>query len=119
MVLHEMADAVRAEPAGGDGGRMAQAMLAPETCYATPCDVLLDHRLNWEQKIELLRSWKADLEMRSIARGEGMVGRPDEDLARAIAAATSVLARLQAAALENRGQTGSAMAAHGWAVSGH
>ncbi len=121
MDLHEMADAVRAIPPrmAADRRRIAQAMVAPETCYAAPCDVLLDLALDWEEKVQLLRNWKADLELRSIARDEGMTGRPDEDLARAIASASSVLARLEYADTRSRGLAWSVNPAHGWAVSGH
>jgi hypothetical protein len=94
MVLHEMAALMRhpaRDPAAAH--RLQLAMLDPDTAYAAPTDVLVDHTLSRASKIALLRNWKDDLEQRSLAREEGMVGR-DESLSRELAAVTSALERI-------------------------
>ena len=95
MVLHEMANAMRMAPAQGlDAQRLQQAMLDPDAAYASPSDVMLDFSLSRHDKIALLRNWKDGLELRSVAREEGMLDAED-GLGRAIAAVASALDRLE------------------------
>ena len=97
MVLHDMANEIRRHPneAAGNLQRIQRAMLAPETLYAAPSDVLLDYHLPRQDKIALLRNWKAELQQRSMARDEGMVGG-EEVLSQAITTVSRALERLQA-----------------------
>lgn len=95
MVLHEMATLMRRDlrdPAAAQ--RLHIAMLDPDAAYAAPSDVLVDHTLSRTSKIALLRNWKDDLERRSVAREEGMVGC-DESLSRELAAVSTALDRLE------------------------
>jgi hypothetical protein len=96
MVLHDMANEIRRNPddAAANLQRLRRAMLDPETLYAAPSDVLLDYHLPRQDKIALLRNWKAELQQRSIARDEGMVGG-EEVLSQAITTVSCALERLQ------------------------
>ena len=118
MVLHEMADALRAldEARIAERARVDQAIAYPEQVYAAPSDVLLDPLLTRTDKIAALSNWRADLELRSVARGEGMVGLPDEDLARTIAALSAALGLVLSPSLA-RGIAWTPVTAQGRAVS--
>jgi hypothetical protein len=93
MVLHEMADALRRRPDAAVLPRSA-AGLDPGAAYAGPSDVLIDFSLSREDKIALLSQWRDDLALRSLARGEGMVGS-DEGLGRRLATINRALAQLR------------------------
>jgi hypothetical protein len=91
MVLHEMANSLR--QAAPPNPQPALRSSDPGALYATASDVLVDFSLSRADKIALLTRWREDIAMRSLARGEGMVGG-DESLARAVSGINAALARL-------------------------
>lgn len=44
----------------------------PRQTYQTPANILTDAKLNREQKVKLLKSWKNDVDSRLEAQAEGM-----------------------------------------------
>ena len=68
-----------------------QALLAPESVFATPEALLLHVDLSKQQKIEILRRWEYDASENGVAVEEGMPGG-ESDLLRRILLALNQLA---------------------------
>lgn len=69
---------------------MAQARLDPGSVFASPKDLLENHALSREEKIDLLERWKYDAQEVSNATAEGMAG-DNGDLLRRVSLALKKL----------------------------
>ena len=70
---------------------MAQARLDPGSVFASPKDLLENHALSREEKIDLLERWKYDAQEVSNATAEGMMAGDNGDLLRRVSLALGKL----------------------------
>jgi hypothetical protein len=58
---------------------LAFALTDPASTFTSPKNVLLNHELSKEQKIEVLRRWDYDMRDIEVAEEENMQGRENAD----------------------------------------